>query len=99
MDTDRGDDDSVGTLGENGWDLAIEFDEPQPTSFPDLPDVLTSWQGNGDFYWKGIANADESQLSSSGANYDSQRRSHSRKRQEISGISAHTRSGFPTTSA
>lgn len=71
VDTDRGDDDSVGTLGENGWDLAIAFDEPQPTSFPDLPDVLTSWQGNGDFYWKGIANADESQLSSSGANYKS----------------------------
>ncbi len=71
VDTDRGDDDSVATLGENGWDLAIEFDEPQPTSFPGVQDVLTSWQGNGDFYWKGIVNADESQLSSSGANYKS----------------------------
>ena len=70
VDTDRGDDDSVGTLGENGWDLAIAFNEPQPTSFPGVQDVLTSWQGNGDFYWKGIVNAHESQLSSSGANYD-----------------------------
>ena len=71
VDTDRGDEGTVATLGENGWDLAIAFDEPQPTSFPGIQDVLTSWQGNGDFYWRGIVNADESQLSSSGANYDS----------------------------
>ena len=71
VDTDRDDEGTAATRGENGWDLAIAFDEPQPTSFPGIQDVLTSWQGNGDFYWKGIVNADESQLSSSGANYDS----------------------------
>ena len=54
--------------GQNGWDLRIEFDEPKTTSVTDAKGP-TSWQGNGDFYWKGIVKADESQLSSSGANF------------------------------
>ena len=54
--------------GQNGWDLKIAFDEPKTTSVTDAKGP-TSWQGNGDFYWKGIVKADESQLSSSGANF------------------------------
>ena len=54
--------------GQNGWDLTILFDEPKTTSVTDAKGP-TSWQGNGDFYWKGIVKADESQLSSSGANF------------------------------
>ena len=66
---DRDGDGTDDTLsGQNGWDLRIEFDEPKTTSVTDAKGP-TSWQGNGDFYWKGIVKADESQLSSSGANF------------------------------
>ena len=65
--------------GQNAWDLKITFDEPKPGS--GYRDVvvnsntgergLASWQGNGDFYWRGIVRAHDSQLESSGANYES----------------------------
>ena len=35
--------------GENGWDLAITFDDPKTLS---AAKGVRNWQGNGDFYWK-----------------------------------------------
>ena len=58
--------------GQNAWDLTITFDEPR--SLPvqcGEESCRTSWQGNGDYYWRGIVRADDSQLESSGANYES----------------------------
>ena len=69
-DADGDVDNDDGITGQNGWDLTIKFDEPKTTSVTDAKGP-TSWQGNGDFYWRGIVEADEeSQLSSSGANYE-----------------------------
>ena len=62
-------DNDDGIVGQNGWDLKIAFDEPKTTSVTGAKGPA-SWQGNGDFYWRGIVKADESQLSSSGANYE-----------------------------
>ena len=54
----------------NRWDLTLTFDAPRPLTVAagDDPDRAASWTGNSDFYWKGIAMADESQLKG-GANY------------------------------
>ena len=58
--------DNAGTdAGANGWDLTITFDDPQPRS---AARGVTSWQGNGDFYWKARVDADPSQLKG-GDNY------------------------------
>ncbi len=66
---DRDGDGTDDTLsGQNGWDLRIEFDEPKPTSVAGAQGP-TSWQGNGDFYWRGIVKADPSQLTSGEANF------------------------------
>ena len=64
-----------GLPGQNGWDLEIMFNAPQtPMPVPDAPDGknwVTSWQGNGDFYWKAIVPAAESQLETDGDYYES----------------------------
>lgn len=53
--------------GANGWDLAITFDEPLSMS---VTGGETSWMGNGDFYWRGIAPADaKEQVASTGDHY------------------------------
>ena len=51
----------------NKWDLAIEFDAPDTLG---VDKGVASWTGNGDFYWKAIADADPSQLQTTGANYN-----------------------------
>ena len=53
-------------VGTNKWDLRIKFDAPQTV---DVDKGVASWTGNGDFYWKAIADADDSQLQTTGANY------------------------------
>ncbi len=58
-------DDSGTDAGANGWDLTITFDDPQPRS---AAKGVTSWQGNGDFYWKARVDAHSSQLTG-GANF------------------------------
>ena len=56
----------------NRWDLTLTFDAPRPLTVAagDDPDRAASWTGNSDFYWKGIAMADETQLKG-GTNYES----------------------------
>ena len=55
--------------GQNGWDLEIAFDQPQTRS---VANGVTSWTGNGDFYWRAIVEADaEQQLAADGDYYDS----------------------------
>ena len=62
-----------GGTGHNGWDLEITFDAPQNMPVPNAPDGenwVSSWQGNGDFYWRAIAPADEEmQLAADGKYY------------------------------
>ncbi len=62
-----------GGTGHNGWDLEITFDAPQNMPVPNAPDGenwVSSWQGNGDFYWRAIAPADEDmQLAADGKYY------------------------------
>ena len=62
-----------GIRGQNGWDLAITFDEPQtrsvPVGFDDISNPVSSWTGNSAFYWKAIAPADPSQLDEDGDYY------------------------------
>ena len=54
--------------GANGWDLAIAFDEPLSMS---VTGGETSWMGNGDFYWRGIAPADaKEQVARTGDHYN-----------------------------
>ena len=53
--------------GSNQWDLTIQFDAPQTE---EVDKGVASWTGNGDFYWKAIADADDSQLQATGANYN-----------------------------
>ena len=63
-----------GLPGQNAWDLEITFDAPRTMPVPDAPDGknwVASWQGNGDFYWKAIVPAAESQLETDGDYYDS----------------------------
>ena len=57
-------------VGSNQWDLTIKFDAPQTVG---VDKGVASWTGNGDFYWKAIAEADDSQLLTTGANYNSAR--------------------------
>ena len=60
--------------GQNAWDLEITFDAPRTMPVPDAPDGrnwVASWQGNGDFYWKAIVPAAESQLETDGDYYES----------------------------
>ena len=63
-----------GIRGQNGWDLAITFDEPQttpvPVDFDDISNAVSSWTGNGAFYWKSLVPADPSQLDEDGDYYD-----------------------------
>ena len=54
------------SVGTNKWDLRIEFDAPQTV---EVDKGVASWTGNGDFYWKAIADADPSQLQTTGDNY------------------------------
>ena len=64
-----------GIRGQNGWDLAITFDEPQtrsvPVDFDDISNPVSSWTGNNAFYWKAIAPADPRQLDEDGDYYES----------------------------
>ena len=53
--------------GQNGWDLTIAFNEPLSTPAGD--DRRTSWQGNGDFYWRGIVPADRTSQLTVGGDY------------------------------
>ena len=75
-DTDGGgrDSHSDGIRGQNGWDLAITFDEPQtrsvPVDFDDISNPVSSWTGNNAFYWKAIAPADPRQLDEDGDYYE-----------------------------
>ena len=61
--------------GQNAWDLEITFiNAPRTMPVPDAPDGsnwVASWQGNGDFYWKAIVPAAESQLETDGDYYES----------------------------
>ena len=63
-----------GIRGQNGWDLAITFDEPQtrsvPVDFDDISNPVSSWTGNNAFYWKAIAPADPRQLDEDGDYYE-----------------------------
>ena len=54
------------THADNAWDLKITFDEPTTAS---STGGETNWFGNGDFYWRGIVPAHESQTESTGDNY------------------------------
>ena len=58
---------SDGLRGQNGWDLEITFNEPQPVS---VRGGDSSWNGNADFYWRAIVEADEKkQLATDGEYY------------------------------
>ena len=53
------------SVGTNKWDLRIAFKTPHTVG---VDKGVASWTGNGDFYWKAIADADDSQLKG-GPNY------------------------------
>ena len=57
---------SIGTGATDtaGWDLTIKFNEPQTRSVVGDDGAITSWTGNGEFYWRAIAKPDRKQLSS-----------------------------------
>ena len=63
---------SVGGAPDNNlWDVEITFKEPQTMTVPGAPDGETwvsSWNGNGDFYWRSLVPLDDTQKSG-GANY------------------------------
>ena len=67
VDTDADGDLDVTPAGQNGWDLTITFNEPKSTAAGD--DRRTSWQGNGDFYWRGIVPADTRDQLTVGGDY------------------------------
>ena len=73
FDRARGND--PGPSGQNAWDLEITFiNAPRTMPVPNAPDGrnwVASWQGNGDFYWKAIVPAAESQLDTDGEYYES----------------------------
>ena len=50
----------------NKWDLTIAFGTPDTVG---VDKGVASWTGNGDFYWKAIADADDTQLQTTGPNY------------------------------
>ncbi len=49
--------------GGNAWDLKITFNEPLTRTYGGQTE-RTNWFGNGDFYWRGIARPDSTQLNS-----------------------------------
>ena len=53
----------------NLWDLKITFDAPRPMPVP-VPkkNWFSSWQGNGDFYWRSLVPLDDTQKPG-GSNY------------------------------
>ena len=55
-----------GGISSGGWDLAIKFDQPQTRS---ATGGVSSWTGNGDFYWRAIAPVDRRQLDSTETAY------------------------------
>ena len=60
-----------GGTDDNRWDVKITFEEPQTMTVPGAPDGETwvsSWNGNGDFYWRSLVPLDDTQKSG-GANY------------------------------
>ena len=60
-----------GAPDSNLWDLKITFKEPQTMTVPGAPDGETwvsSWNGNGDFYWRSLVPLDKTQQVG-GANY------------------------------
>ena len=63
-----------GISGQNGWDLEIAFDEPHalsvPVNYDNNLNPVSSWTGNGAFYWKSLVTADPSQLDEDGDYYD-----------------------------
>ena len=62
-----------GLPGQNGWDLEITFNEPQPASVRGGDSSWTgksSWTGNADFYWRSIVRAADSQLMADGKYYE-----------------------------
>ena len=63
IDTDIGNTFTDVANGGNAWDLRITFDEPLVRTYK-RPNDETNWFGNGDFYWRGLALPDPTQLSS-----------------------------------
>ena len=60
-----------GGTDDNRWDVKITFKEPQTMTVPGAPDGETwvsSWNGNGDFYWRSLVPLDDTQKSG-GSNY------------------------------
>ena len=60
-----------GAADDNLWDVEITFKEPQTMAVPGAPDGeswVSSWNGNGDFYWRSLVPLDDTQKSG-GANY------------------------------
>ncbi len=56
-------DTSVGTgISSGGRDLLIKLDSPVPVSAPATDGGVSSWTGNGDFYWRAIAPAGKDHL-------------------------------------
>ena len=55
-----------GAPDSNLWDLKITFKEPQTMTVPGAPDGenwVSSWNGNGDFYWRSLVPLDKTQES------------------------------------
>ena len=63
IDTDIGNTFADVANGGNAWDLKITFDEPLVRTYQRRTEQ-TNWFGNGDFYWRGIALPDSTQLTS-----------------------------------
>ena len=61
----------TGALDTAGWDLTIALDKPDTRSAPtdNAPRGVTSWAGNGEFYWRAIAKPDPRQLNSEETDY------------------------------
>lgn len=68
IDTDIGNTFTDVANGGNAWDLKITFDEPLVRTYQRRTEQ-TNWFGNGDFYWRGIALPDSTQLNSQEDNY------------------------------
>ena len=53
-----------GANDDNLWDVKITFEEPQTMTVPGAPDGenwVSSWNGNGDFYWRSLVPLDKTQ--------------------------------------
>ena len=57
----------IGT--QNGWDLKLNFGEPQVTPVARGGGSVSDWTGNGAFHWKSIVPAATSQLEADGEHY------------------------------